>query len=68
MYQIGLKYYPNYFEFHLQLYELLVNRDKEKAKYHLNKARELVEIIEFESKEKEDVLNEIKIEQKKNGW
>lgn len=68
VYQIGLKYYPNYFEFHLQLYELLVNRDKEKAKYHLNKARELVEIIEFESKEKEDVLNEIKIEQKKNGW
>lgn len=68
VYLKGLKYYPDYFEFHLQLYELLVNRDKEKAKYHLNKAKELLEIIETESTEKVDILDEINLKLRENDW
>jgi hypothetical protein len=40
----------------------------EKAKWHLNRAQELLQNLESALPEKADILNEIQREQRKNGW
>jgi hypothetical protein len=68
IYELGVKYYPNYYEFYLSLYELELNKDKEKAKLNLYKAESLLKIIENDTNAKNDILNEIESEKIKNGW
>ena len=70
IYEMATKYYPNYYDFHLQLYELLLPTNKERAKAHLNKAYELLNIVETDmsKKKQQDKLNRVNIEKKKNGW
>lgn len=67
-FEMGLKYYPNYYDFHLQLYQLLLPIDKERAKKHLSKAYELLNTLETDLSERQDILNEIKKEKVNNGW
>lgn len=68
IYEIAIKYYPDYYDFHLQLYELLLPIDKKRSKIHLNKAYELLNTVETDLTEKQNLLNEIKEEKRKNGW
>lgn len=68
IYEMGTKYYPDYYDFHLQLYELLLPTDKEEAKKHLNRAYELLDHIETHLPEKQEIMKEINNEKLKNGW
>lgn len=68
IYEMGLEYFPKYYEFHLALYELYLPTDKTKAKHHLKTAKELLEKMENDLPEQQEILNEIDNEQKKNGW
>jgi hypothetical protein len=68
VYEMGIKYFPKYFEFHLGLYELYLPTDKMKAKYHLNTASTLLETVENDLPEQQEILSEINAERKKNGW
>lgn len=68
IYEMAVKHYPNYYDFHLQLYELLLPTDEKRSKNHLNKAYNLLNTIETNLPEKQAFLNEIKEEKRKNGW
>lgn len=68
IYEMGVKYYPQYYGFHLHLYELLLPTNKEGAKKHLHRAYELLNSIETNLSERLDLLNEISNERIKNGW
>jgi hypothetical protein len=68
IYEMATKYFPNYYDFHLQLYELLQLTNRDRSKAHLNKAYELLNSIETDLPEKQDELNKISEERKKNGW
>jgi hypothetical protein len=68
VYEMGIKYFPKYFEFHLGLYELYLPTNKLKAKYHLNIASILLETVENDLPEQQEILSEINAERKKNGW
>lgn len=68
IYEMGIKYFPNYYEFHLALYELYLQTDKIKAQNHLNTAMKLLKKMENDLPEQQEVLNEINNERKKNGW
>lgn len=68
IYEMGLEYFPKYFEFHLALYELYLPTDKIKAKNHLDTAKKLLEKMESDLPEQQEILKEIEDEQKKNGW
>lgn len=67
-YELGLTYYPKFYGFHFSLYELLLVKDKQRAKGHLNEAERLLENIEAHSIEKTKMLDKIKSEKLKNGW
>lgn len=68
IYELGLSYFPKYYEFHLALYELCLPSDKIKSEYHLKTAAELIETIETDLPEREDLLLQIDEERQKNGW
>jgi predicted alpha/beta superfamily hydrolase len=68
VYEMAIKYYPDYYDFHLQLYELRLPADKGRAKAHLNKAYELLNTVESDLSEKQNLLYEVSQERKKNGW
>lgn len=68
IYEMGMNYYPDYYEFHLQLYELLLPTAEDRAKKHLNRAEELLNTVETNLSDKENILNEISNEKIKNGW
>jgi hypothetical protein len=68
VYQMGITLFPNYFEFHLALYDLYLPSNKSKAKYHLNTATALLEKLEKQLPEQQEILNAIDDEKKKNGW
>ncbi|SMC55708.1 alpha/beta hydrolase-fold protein [Cellulophaga tyrosinoxydans] len=68
IYELGLKYYPNYYDFYLSLYELTLNKDKTKSKEHLEKAEFLLKTVENNWKGKQEIIDEIKAEKIKNGW
>jgi predicted alpha/beta superfamily hydrolase len=68
VYELGLSYFPNYFEFHLALYELYLPTDQVKAKRHLNTAAELLETLEADMPEAKELLRQIDEERQKNGW
>jgi hypothetical protein len=66
--EMAIRYFPDCYDFHLQLYELLLPTDKERSKAHLNKACELLNTIETNLPEKQELLEDIMEEKKKNGW
>ena len=68
IYEMGIKYFPNYYEFHLALYELYLPTDKIKAQHHLNTATKLLEKLENDLPEQQEILNEINDERKLIGW
>ncbi|GAA3790070.1 hypothetical protein GCM10022271_23000 [Corallibacter vietnamensis] len=68
VYELGVKYYPNYYEFYVSLYELTHDKDSASAKNHLNKALFLLETVEGNWAGKRELIEEIKVEKTKNGW
>jgi predicted alpha/beta superfamily hydrolase len=68
VYETGIKFFPKYYEFYLALYELYLPTDVEKSKVHLYTAAELLQSIETDSPERQEIINEINAEKKKNGW
>jgi predicted alpha/beta superfamily hydrolase len=68
VYEMGIRYFPKYFEFHLALYELYLPTDKMKAKYHCNTARTLLKELENSLPEQPEILKALDDERKKNGW
>ena len=68
VYEMAVKYYPKYYDFHLQLYELYLPTNIQSAKNHLDKAYELLNTVENDLPEKQEELINIHNEKKKNGW
>lgn len=68
VYKLGIKYYPNYYEFYLSLYELTYNKDKVQSRKYLEKAEFLLTTVESSLKGKSKIIEEIKTEKIKNGW
>ncbi len=68
VYVMALSYYPKYYDFYLQLYELLLPSDERQAKRHLEKALELVNSLEADSPGKQELIEEINQEKLNNGW
>ena len=68
IYEMGVQYYPYYYDFQLQLYELLLPIAKDRAKAHLNRAEELLTTLETSLLERQNLLNEIRNEKLKHGW
>lgn len=68
VYKLGIKYYPNYYEFYLSLYELTYNKDKVQSRKYLEKAEFLLKTVESSLKGKSKIIEEIKTEKIKNGW
>jgi len=68
IYKLGIKYYPNYYEFYLLLYELTFKKEKVKSREYLEKAEFLLNTIESNWKGKSEIIEEIKAEKIRNGW
>ena len=68
IYELAKKYYPNHYYFHYQLYKLNSPINIESSKVHLNKAYELLNTFENDFLGKQEELNDIATEKKKNGW
>ncbi len=68
IYELGVKYYPNYYEFYLSLYDLTLNKDKLTSRKYLDKAEFLLETVENNWEGKREIIEEIKAEKIKNGW
>ena len=66
VYELGIQYYPTYYEFYLSLYELATN--KVKSREYLEKAELLLKTVENNWKGKSEIIDEIKTEKLKNGW
>jgi predicted alpha/beta superfamily hydrolase len=58
--EIGLNYYPNYYEFHLNVGELYLKKNPEKAALHLKIARLLIEDANMPVTEKAELLESIR--------
>ena len=58
--EIGLNYYPNYYEFHLNVGELYLKKNPEKAALHLKIARLLIEDANMPVTEKAELLEAIR--------
>ncbi|WP_425075961.1 alpha/beta hydrolase-fold protein [Psychroserpens sp. S379A] len=68
VYKLGVKYYPNYYEFYLSLYELALNKDEKLSREYLDKAEILLKTVENNWEGKSEIIEEIKAEKIKNGW
>ncbi len=68
VYKLGTKYYPNYYEFYLFLYELTLNKNKGKSRAYLEKAESLVLSVENKKEQKNEIMEEIRAQKLKNGW
>lgn len=67
-YEMAIIYFPKYYDFHLQLYELLLSKNIDRAKFHFNKAYVLLNTIEVDSPEKQSEIYRLDNERKKNNW
>jgi predicted alpha/beta superfamily hydrolase len=65
IYEMSLKYYPNYYDFEYQLGKLYAGTDKQKAKVHLQKAIELLK--QFHETNYMEAVAEINKFKEKNG-
>lgn len=68
VYELGIQYFPKYFEFHLALYELYLPTESLKAKLHLDTCLELIQNLENDLPDRQEIINQINAEKKKNGW
>jgi predicted alpha/beta superfamily hydrolase len=68
VYEWGLRYFPHYFEFHWGLYDVYVDKEPSKAKYHLQKALECVKRYEADAADQQDLLFELQKEWNSKGW
>ena len=68
IYELGVKYYPNYYEFYLSLYELTLDNDKETSRKYLERAELLLKTVENNWEGKLEIIKEIHAEKIKNGW
>jgi len=68
IYELGVKYYPTYYDFYLSLYELILNKDKVLSREYLEKAEFLLITVENNWEGKREIIEEIKAEKIKNGW
>ncbi len=68
VYEMGIRYFPGFYEFHLALYELYLATDIAKSKFHLNTASALLQYKEISSPETQEILREIDTKRMKNGW
>ena len=68
LYETGVKYYPNYYEFYLSLYELLEPIDVKRAKPNLEKAELLLQQMEPRTEDNLKLLQEIKEIRNKKRW
>lgn len=68
VYELGVKYYPNYYEFYLSLYELKIEQDKEAGRKYLEKAEHLLQTMEENWEGKNELIKEIRNEKAINGW
>jgi predicted alpha/beta superfamily hydrolase len=68
LYEMGTFYYPGYYRFYLSIYKLLLKDDLTGSKKYLEKAKFLLETMEDNSLEKQEILQEIATEMKKNKW
>ncbi|MCP4442132.1 MAG: esterase family protein [Aureispira sp.] len=59
IYNNGIKLYPKYYEFHINLGELYLTKNKAKAKKYLKEGKNLFEIYEQDLEYKEEILDEI---------
>ena len=67
VYELGVRNFPNYYEFHLALYELYLPTDATRAEKHLTTATQLLRTMERNLPEQQELLQEIDAERKKNG-
>jgi predicted alpha/beta superfamily hydrolase len=65
VYELGLKYYPNFYGFNYELAQLYINTDIKKAKMHLDKALNLLQTIQ--EKDGMETITEMRNFQIKNG-
>jgi len=65
VYELGLKYYPNFYGFHYELGHLYAATDKQRAKAHLDKAISLLNTIP--EKDANQMVTEIQEFKIKNG-
>ncbi len=68
IYELGVKYYPNYYDFYLSLYELTLDNDKETSRKYLERAELLLKTAENNWEGKLEIIKEIHAEKIKNGW
>lgn len=68
LYEMGIKYYPNYYGFYFSLYELLMPIDAKRVKLNLEKAELLLQQMEPGTEDNLKLLQEIKEIRKKNRW
>ncbi|WP_250432388.1 alpha/beta hydrolase-fold protein [Hanstruepera flava] len=66
VYELGVKYYPTYYDFYLSLYEL--TKDNVTSKEYLEKAEFLLQTKESNWEGKRELIEDIKAEKIKNGW
>lgn len=68
IYRLGIKYYPDYYEFYLSLYELTYGQDSEQAREYLNRAEYLLRTVEAGWDGTNALLDEIRAERIMHGW
>ena len=60
IYQLGIQYYPHYYDFYLSLYELTAPKDKLKAREYLDEAELLLKTFESQWDGKNKIIDDIK--------
>ncbi|QEE48457.1 hypothetical protein FUA48_02365 [Flavobacterium alkalisoli] len=68
LHETGIKYYPNYYEFYLSLYELLEPIDLKRARPNLEKAELLLQQMEPRTEDNLKLLQEIKEIRNRKRW
>ena len=59
LYENAIELYPNYFEFHLYIADLLLKKNVVSAIDHLKKSKQLINKFEQELEDRDEILNEI---------
>ncbi len=67
--QEAIHYYPLFFDFHLQLYNIYWSQgEADKAKYHLLEAYRLIDTLERQADDWQDLMGEIDAELEERNW
>lgn len=67
--QLGLKLYPNYYDFHFSLYNYYsLQENFDKAKFHLLQGEKLLKTVGTQSLYEQELLKEIEAEKQRHNW